>query len=590
MNLTGSDIVTYSGVSFDTVFRSKVTLRPVLDAAKRTVKWCEHRLEIEGYVAEEEPGAGTDASLTSKRQFLSRNGGNLRYSSKGYGDLDVNGPGGQPDLNFGPVVEVLSWRPAGHSKAAFITWACTTHLNENANPKTAGIAAFSYETDFTIGEDGLTEFTITGELEIAQGRQANDGRDLKKTADELLEKVEPPIPLGFRRTAFRRHLDKSKRLLTFTMTCKEMPAPFPPGVVSATLRHKVGSDLSKGFVQWTHSITGSFVLPPFKSKRTVLPKILLAVFSRLSLTGDKNKKGNLIVPLGQKRCTMLTGLEIEDDVYENKVSFSATARTMGASIKEILTQSGLFSPVPGTDFKEWRAALVGTGRPYSPRGVAEIVIEPGDDRIVDLQNQKAVLPDFTGNPGIRPGQLPGNEDPFGNMPEVEKENSWIFYEISAELKTKASLSLQKIAQPLADVAVVKPAAAIGGLVGLKEQVGGFLGGFLIGTTAGIDHVIATTAPPETRVIVTGRALRLQHDIEPPRVVKVGDIEVGTKEGQAQYERLHTSPLKRGALGGVPVNYLEWEYVLLLPRNPDPNKPTIDPANPALELEGEGVPK
>ena len=117
MALANTGTCAYNGVTFTSLYNSRVSSRPILDEAKRTTVYVEHTLTVHGYIAAQT----TDATLTSMRQLLTACGGALDYSNKGFGSLTINA-GIVRDVAWGPIPEILEWIPIGDSNAAEVTW------------------------------------------------------------------------------------------------------------------------------------------------------------------------------------------------------------------------------------------------------------------------------------------------------------------------------------------------------------------------------------------------------------------------------------------------------------------------------------
>jgi hypothetical protein len=65
---------------------------------------------------------GTDNEFQDWRRILTESGGNLTLSNHGYGpNFQVNGVlGGQNDVLWGPIPEVVTARPSGGNQALYV--------------------------------------------------------------------------------------------------------------------------------------------------------------------------------------------------------------------------------------------------------------------------------------------------------------------------------------------------------------------------------------------------------------------------------------------------------------------------------------
>src|SRR5581483_12076953 len=93
-NFAATGTASYGSVTFDPLYKSRVSSKPHFDDAGRTVVYVEHSIEIEAWVTSAAtPGNGTDSTLTTMRQVLNTPGLELHYDNKGFGTLTVNAPG-----------------------------------------------------------------------------------------------------------------------------------------------------------------------------------------------------------------------------------------------------------------------------------------------------------------------------------------------------------------------------------------------------------------------------------------------------------------------------------------------------------------
>ncbi len=384
MSITGDGSVAfYNGVSFGTYFKSKASTKPILDEAGRTTVATEHTLEIEGYVygttADGTDGAGL--TLAGTRKALTACGGALIFTGKGYGDLIVNnGSTGVKDVSWGPKPEIVEWQPLGSGNAAKVVWRVTTRIPECANAKYQfGIMALNYTTTYSLDDSNYTLREIVGYLEVPMTRTTQDNRLPPDDVDNYRKLVAPPLPLGFKRRDKRFKVSPDLRRLDFTITDEEVPVPLPAGATKIDAKHRIKSNWKKGYRVWTVTIEATITLARGLPKTQALG-IFLGILSLRTL-GPGGNVGNSKF--------LMTDFEAEDDIFGRPASFSATFLDMrDQSLSSVMGNSGIWTPLPGTDYGKWSASINAYVNPE--RGYANLQDDPKNNQIIDLcQSQYA---------------------------------------------------------------------------------------------------------------------------------------------------------------------------------------------------------
>mgnify|MGYP000101910966 CR=1 FL=1 len=90
-DLTDLETISYNGFVFPIYSQSKISARPVYDAAKRTVQFIEFTVVVDFHLIAENAGAGntTDAEMDTIRKRLTQRGGALKIKNNGFGGLDT---------------------------------------------------------------------------------------------------------------------------------------------------------------------------------------------------------------------------------------------------------------------------------------------------------------------------------------------------------------------------------------------------------------------------------------------------------------------------------------------------------------------
>ncbi len=238
--------LTYAGVTFNSLYKSKLDGKIVQDDARRTTKYVEWTLTVEGMVTLESGLTTTDATWQGLRQRLSQEGQELNYQGKGFGQLLVNNPNGVQDVSYGPVPTVLMFTPNGASRSAQITWNCVVRIPEVSD--TAVLAAgpgginaagqvlqFSYEYALSYDEEGYAAIDMTGVLEVAATRKPGQ-RIVRTTVDAFRQTwLDIQFDLDFFKIGERRFTESAdQRTCHWEYRVVQLsPAGLPVGAMKA---------------------------------------------------------------------------------------------------------------------------------------------------------------------------------------------------------------------------------------------------------------------------------------------------------------------------------------------------------------------
>lgn len=592
----------YNGVAWTSLYRCKVQCKPVKDSAGRALVAREYLLDVEGRLGAT-PGSTTDATLTTMRRLLEAPAGALTFSAKGFGTLNVNVAGGQLwDMSYGPWPEVLNWDPVGNDQACLVRWRCVTQVPCEENPSPTGIIEYCFDMARDVDKDGYTTRTISGHLTIEATRRTPGSRALPDNADAYLDKVIPDCPLGFERTQ-KTQLSEDKRTIRFTFTDTQIPAPLPPGVTTADVRHKVRWEVSKnGAPPMSSTISGTIVLPVGTPKSQIWDKILMIMRSRWPVGGSAGNTpfATNLVGKTTRQTWLLSSIEIDDDVFGRGTSFSASATVLGdaATPQSILSSGGLWQAIPGTTFVAMRNSLFaakGSGKPWAPRGMAGLTFQNSDDAIVDLcgRQDPPILKDKPSYKSLLKGKRPPSRQPG----EVDPDTSWLQYRLEVrQIETDRVVRHKplggnppRVQEPLTGfVTRTKGRPALSGFItqtGRPGPVGTTTSGAGGGngpesTTAQTAGVTSTTpdlvqrvGSPSYRLRLQGSAVRVGYPIPTPRLSSLSGIPV------TQIDQ-DVSQTKIGSIGGQPIYRARWRVDYLVPEQTQAELPL--PVNPAVE--------
>ncbi len=577
---------TYNGISFNSLYHSHVSSRPVMDEAQRTTIYVEHTLEVEGYVTPNVVTGTTDADMSSARKALTAQGGALNYSSKGFGDLMVNvTAGGVRDAAWGPRPEILEWIPLGGDGAGTckVVWRVTTRIPECTGAVYLGAPlAINYEQDFSIDQAGYTTVTTSGYLEIPMTRRTQSDRSLPDSADLYRERLQSAVIFGYQRVSQDYKLSKDKRRLDFSWTDEEIPTALPERVAHIEARQTIYPSKYVAGIHYTVTLEATIIMAQGVPKSEALRVFLLLVSARIGALRRVGDGTLLAIP---------TQLRVEEDIFGRSSSFTIGVVFVAAKpdIPHFLAnQSQLWKPVP-TDHSLWQTSLQAFGT-QSVRGYNKAFASPNSDGIVDLCIRREGAPGVNGNAPNRPqnsdleretrdvlGVLLKNLTPF---------NSWMAYRVWLIYHERSGAIRHKLLLSNDDSAARNPTAAegLGGGVtrdptGSDDELRGFTG-------AGIEPAerrgvrppdpIQRPTTPSRRIWLYGWGRRLGYRVPVPRLVSVGGVT------PIEVDRIiHEEP--DGGINGIPVYYTGWRIEYLLPSAPDG---VVElPADIALGIDG-----
>lgn len=559
--------LSYNGVTFDSIVRSSIKSTPVPDDARRTVKCVRHEIEVSGFVT-----AGgqisTDNTFASWRRALTTNGGELRYDDKGFGTLIVNGAGGARDAEYGPWVQLLSFDPIGHDQAARVHWRCVTAIPECAGARyTNAFMMLNYSVSWHIDNEGLTTRKVTGVLEIPATR-IGGARNIPDNADAYRDQIKVPRIDGYTRDQ-DYDLSPDKRTLRFTVTDREQPIPLPQHMTRAQMEHSISWSRQRNMRKFIGRLSGTLSVVPGRPKSELLSQFLLLLHDRL--TAARAAVGSLPHTSDGKAggSVWIKSLDIRDNMFGLDAYFDATYETIGLPLRSILAGSGLWRPIPGTNFTLWSNSVDATV--LHERGAARQQFLNAMDRISDLCEPPSA-------PGLHRAAGPAAPPSIQAAPPSEltapvaPDNSWESYECYLVMDEDDRIARHK---PLGWInSSSSPSASLGqSMVTAPNKL------LISAPDTGsklIRDIIQEPVTSSFRMWLIGQATRLAYDIPTPRLVGMENAAVT----QAR-QRIVTGV--RGAVGDLPINWKAWVIEYVVAGIPPAKLPY--PANLALDVKG-----
>jgi hypothetical protein len=386
--------VTYNGFTFPGPFSCTIRSVPIYDSANRARKYIQYTITIECIVVPDDPptstpGVQTDTNLANIRKRLQSPYKPLTFEDQGFGPITVDGLTVVDSL-FGPKPRMLSWEPVGSNRACRVLWQCEVTIPECSSGTaryTNALAELTFQSSWNINEDGMTERTTRGTIEVPISIKDGIARD---TIDNYRETFNPPQLPNFWRS---RHYDESrgKNVMEISIIDVEVPSDNPlwPGSVKADVRHTLTSDFDNdAYVVWHNTLQGSIRAVPGYSRIALWNWFLILYQQRRTKFGNNpiNLQG-----MGESAnvtpFTIVDNISVTESIFDRDLDFSISWSIYNVSIENFLEKSGMFLPIEGTSWQLWKTEL---SKYTGPRGNANLKTNQNDDLIIDLCTTESV--------------------------------------------------------------------------------------------------------------------------------------------------------------------------------------------------------
>jgi hypothetical protein len=515
----------YNGYPFDGATRLEINSEFQYDDAQRTVVCVATTLTVYAVIADNND---TDDQLEDIRARLSKAGGPLVFRNKGFGDdLMVNAGGeGTKDIRWGPHPKILSWKPIGSSRACEIVWECTTYLpplcSANGWARSSGVMAFNYAADFSHTPKGFTTRTITGYLEIAQTRS---GRNVPDCADLYRNLIKPPLPADFQRSQDYK-VSANKSRLDFTITDRQIESanPWPEGVVAIRGNHRANW-MRRGSMQLRNTISMDIELAANINRTSALKIFLDTAFKRINKLRDRD--------VG----VLIDSFDVDEQLFGYGNSFSISYRILKKSLRDIF-EVGMWEPID-TDWQKWKASMDNV---FSQRGLANLVLRPGNDAIIDLCGGSAIP---WNDQSPRPVTIGPNVDGQYQNKLPRPQGSWLEYKQELVPIREQPLSRQAYMQEPPNI---------------QESTNQNQFTLNFHPPSGASDTLQSGGNPRYSVVLQGGARRVGYPIPKPAILSIGGQRV--KESAAVFREWN-----EGDHFGVPVFGAVWQITYMLANSP-----------------------
>lgn len=435
-------VCSYNGCTFSPFFVTNISGVAVKDEARRTVKYVQYFLEVDGYVTMDPtftgntppfgvgnvPPGGLSPTMKALEFALTAQGGALTYTGRGF-DLVVNkaGVGGtfngdQRDVAWGPIPELLEFQPLGGGMSAKVRWRVTVNLvNTKHTPTSApALLQFNCETSVTYGEDYYSTMTVRGTMEIPLTRTAQGDRTLTATVDNFRNQLNLRIFPGIDLTRFRvtnreYPVSRDKRTMEFNITVEEKPyMDLPPDATVARGNYTVRPfSAGMGLQKWQCNLDVTYTICPGRPRRVAYVMFLCLVRERMRYSVIANdllhgqpytvtwKAPNYtnpidfwdqmlanqeaILPDKKYMTAILDHFSIDEGVYLNSktIGFSA-GWWFTSSFADVLTASGVWRKIQEKDPQNNNLWAVAMANVSGYQSWYDDTLDPKLDVVVDF--------------------------------------------------------------------------------------------------------------------------------------------------------------------------------------------------------------
>lgn len=538
-------VKSYNGYTFDGAATCKVKITPIKDDAQRvTIK---HKITytISGYIQNSD---GTDIFSADLRTKLMKQGGILKITGTGFGDIDTSGLhplNGSKDIFNGPNPEDLQLESIGANKAMAFIYVisvtvpvpCLIAANGALNVINAGVTAFNFTVDFDFNDGGYCTRTIAGYLEIAQN-VGDDSRPLWDVDNYRSRLRVPDLPNFKRNQKYAVSADRTR--LNFTITDAEIESPnaYPFGVQEIDAHHRLSWQRSnkQGMVLRNFVTADIKLLPGAKPERAL--RIFLDILFRRIEAAEKNG-----IPI------LLDSLDLDDSLYSRDGSFSASYRAL-RGIKDFVDM-GLWTATGDT----WEQWTLGAKVAKDVRGHTQLKFTKGEDIIISLcnQNSGSLFQD-----ALRPEP---RSEPERDKKKIENKKppparSYLDYQQKIVPESTTPSYRQRTLQT--------PYSSNPGSLNMESTL------LDLGTGSGTPDVIQLSGKTSIDLTLAGSATRAGYDVPRPRLDRFGN-----QTPVETYAYFESSVI--AVVFGLPIYRAQWMINYLLPALPGTvsNRPNIE---------------
>lgn len=548
--------VSYNGYTFPPAFSMNVRCKSIYDTADRARKYIQHVLTIDTIVLPIDAphattGSQTDVNMTDIKKRLQTPGKALTITDQGFGPVTVDGTT-VVDSRFGPKPQVLEWSSVGSNRACRVLWQCEFYLpvcSDSTPLYKNAFAEFTYEVSYAINQ-GMTTRVMRCTIEVPIAKAGNGIAD---TADAYRDYFNPPVPVGFHRERLVQ-ISRDKRTIDITLIDTEIDSdnPYPEGAVEIEADHSIESSFDEdAFIVYHSSLSCRIKVA------ANVPKIQGWQMFR-AIASDRFAKGSGPIQIKGLRANefaaqsfpLRTYFRASESIFSREIEFELEWEYL-ANLTDAFARSGLFTPVPNTNWNQWKtsmAAINGT------RGIAGMRHLNTDDIIVDLCAFNYPTP----NSDVQKPYYNGADSPFADEcppPEYSYRKFKPVFEFSYETNiAQHAKSAQASISSIVKATATEGTPSTVGFNPRDMSDSNYI-------SSQDEHTIQIRGPSIPQLVFYGMAQRYCHQIPVPQVAEWGGATPYQVFQKAKHFVIKTS-------GTRILNGLVWYQVYKMNKIPD----------------------
>lgn len=500
LSLSSFGEISYAGYSFGSIRQAKVDDTPVHDPSGRKIVKIRRRLSVHSYIFSDSI-SGEQASMDNMRAALERNGQALRLKDIGFGtEIDTSNPSKHVDIGVGVQVISLAMIPAGGEFCYEIFWVAEYDAPPtclNGAPVPGAFVAYTYSIGYSVNGEGLVTRRLAGECQVYIPPGSN--YNIEYTFNRLYF----TLPIIMRRDSFERVIQPNGTTITFSCIDYEQDnEAWPDGLIDCDAEEDF-ENRPPGFINWSASLSCTVKVAKGYNKA-------LGAVKFFALLADRISKLNGMVSASTKGVIIPEKIRMSSKIFGRESRFYVAFRLV-ACIHDILSGS-LWKPVSGTSYASWAASMAAVGI-GDPRGVSQLTYNSNDRVVLDICDPIATSGRISlGNDTFRQNNPTQQASGLFNCAGITEERSYLLYENELHAMTMENAKIHRISQQQSGTV---PFTQDGQWLGIGQPK----------TQVEKDHVVQYQSAPDAFILLVGKAMRLKYAPMPPKLTKLGGVEV-----------------------------------------------------------------
>ncbi len=431
----------------------------IYDDAGRTPIYTRYVLTVESIAYTEDnasqAGQNLGDAMADLSELLTAPHKELNIHSIG---LPITNATGVADVLWGVKPLGIKFTPVAGQAAAFLTWAVefniVTAVDQQIGKTNNRIFyALNFSNTWDIDEHGLTTRTVTGYYQV-RGKVTTAGkRFAKEVADNLRDKLQIPIPVGFRRINQTWSENLSRERMNFSVSDRQFEwNTFPVYCTKADGTFTIFAKLP-GAATGGAELEVTYELAPGINKSIAAIHFLRAAFDRQKVL-EKGLRTGIAAGPGAVIPQMNT---VTIGQFDRKVSYSLSWKITGC-ITDLMYGNEIFQPVKygastpdptgyitKADWKKWSNSVWQFGGTVTNRGVAQLEGYSDDGELIDPTSQKTAV--SIGYGIVTTKKLTKLKKKF-MCPDVPPAYSYLTYDCNFQVITRNNVTMRKYMTPL----------------------------------------------------------------------------------------------------------------------------------------------